>query len=166
MKHVKRSDCQKRARGQIMECYDDIIEAEVLQNQIDQAWHRKECEETDRIKRETDASWKEYKAYKDDLDREDNSIAEIEEYFQSLEEEKQVELEDDFYLRDKKRSARRRASVYAKKRLITKSKNAVKNFAKRDEEDLKNLGYHSSEEFKSRVARCNALEKRANRLKR
>lgn len=164
MKHVKRSDCRTQARGLIMEYQHDIIESEVLPNQINQAWDAKEREEAERIKRETDASWKEYEAYKDALDEEDNrnAIAEIEKYFQSLEESGEPE---NFHLKDKKRAARRRANVYAKKRLLKKVNNAEKNLEKRAEDDMKNIRYHSSEGFNLRVMRVVTLQKRAMRIK-
>lgn len=164
MKHVKRSDCRTQARGLIMEYHHDIIESEVLLNQINQAWDAKEREEAERIKRETDASWKEYEAYKDALDEEDNrnAIAEIEKYFQSLEESGEPEK---FHLKDKKRAARRRANVYAKKRLLKKVNKAEKNLEKRAEDDMKNIRYHSSEGFNLRVMRVVTLQKRAMRIK-
>lgn len=172
MKHVKRSDCRTQARGAIMEYYYDMIEAEVLQNQIDQAWDAKEASEADRIKREadrikreTDASWKEYEAYKEALDKECNTNAttEIEEYFQSLEET--ARFEASFHLmKDKKRSGRRRENAYAKRRLLTKAENARKNLLKRDECDWNNFLFHASEGIKSRVVRYNALEKKAKKL--
>lgn len=190
MKHVKRSDCRTKVRGAIMEYYYDMIEAEYdmieakeLQNQIDQAWDAKERDEADRIKMETDASWKEYEAYKEALDKECNTNAttEIEEYFQSLEESGR--FEESFHLmKDKKRSGRRRENAYAKRRLLTKAKNANRNVAKRKEDDfknyvkitekdpeedgndLKNLRINSRKEFKSRVSRACALVKKAKKL--
>lgn len=194
MKHVKRSDCRTQVRGAIMEYYYDMIgaeydmiEAKVLQNQIDQAWDAKERDEADRIKMETDASWKEYEAYKEALDKECNTNAttEIEEYFQSLEES--GGFEEPFHLmKDKKRSGRRRENAYAKRRLLTKAENANRNVAKRKEDDfknyvkitekdpkkdpeedgndLKNLRINSRKEFKSRVAKAYVLVKKAKKL--
>lgn len=170
MKHLKRSNVRvntiKAISDYYCECY---YEDESEEMQINNAWETKEREEADRIKKEIDISWKEYEAEassKDALDREDNSIAEIEEYFQPLEQEKQVEPEENFYPRDKKRSARRRATAFAKKRLLKNAKIASDNFVKRAENDEKNICFHASEELNHSVRRFVSLTKRANRLKR
>lgn len=164
MKHLKRSDCREQTRKAIMNYYCNEDESEEMQ--INKAWEAKEHEEADRIKKEIHISWKEYEASEDALDREDHSIAEIEEYFQSLEEEKQVELDDDFYPREKKRAARRRATAFAKKRLLKNAEIASNNFVKRAEKDFKNICFHASEGLSHSVGRFVTLTKRASKLKR
>lgn len=162
MKHLKRSDCRTQARKEINEHYCDGSAPETVEMQINQAWKRKEEEETARIKKEIDISWEEYNASSNESDDEDDSIAaEIATYFEATDDEdKEPET---LYSKNKKRSIRRRATARAKKRLLIKAESAMKNIKKRGEEDSKNHDRHASEQFKSRVARCNALEKRAKR---
>lgn len=170
MKHLKRSDVRVNTIKAINDYYCEChYEDESEEKQINNAWETKEREEADRIKKEIDISWKEYEAEassKDALDSEDNSIAEIEEYFQPLEQEKQVEPEVNFYPRNKKRSARRRATALAKKRLLKNAEIASDNFIKRAENDEKNICFHASEELNCRLGRLFSLTKRANRLQR
>lgn len=149
-----------------MEYYLDDNEAEVIQRQINQAWERKEQKEAEKIQREIDCAWAEYALINGADPWPEFDIIEVEKYVQCEDDTTQPQEPDFLYQKNKKRSARRKASEHAKKRLIMKSENAVKNFKKRYEKDLENLRYHASEELKSRVARCNALEKRANRLQR
>lgn len=161
MKHLKRSDCRKQTREAITDYYCEDNETDMVERQVNQAWERKEQEETERIQRETDSAWAEYALiYGDDSEDEDDKNLQ---YGDDIIESEELESVNQKF---KKRSTRRRATKRAKRRLIMKSKSAVKNSTKRREEDLKNLKYHASEELKSRVARCNALEKRANRLQR
>lgn len=170
MKHLKRSNVRVNTIKEINDYYCEChYEDESEENQINNAWEAKEREEADRIKKEIDISWKEFEAEQfseDGLDNEDNSVAETEEYFQSLEQEKQIEPEENFYSRDKKRSARRRATARAKKRLLKKAGIASDNFVKRAENDEKNGCFHASEELNCRIGRLFSLIKRANRLQR
>lgn len=184
MKHVKRSDCRTQARGLIMEYQHDIIESEVLPNQINQAWDAKERKEAERIKRETDASWKEYESevFEDDLDRVDNSIAEIEAYFQILDEIDESKEFKPLYPKNISRGLRRRKNARANNRLLANAENAKRNMDKRiaddlkshvkitkkdwekDGNDLENLCINSKKDVKSRVAKTYALVKKAKKL--
>lgn len=185
MKHVKRSDCRKQTRNAIMEHYCDFNEPVAVEMQINEAWEAKEREEADRIKKEINISWKEYEAEasKDAFDREDNFIAEIEEYFKTLDEIDESEVEY-LYQKNSGRGLQRRKTAHANKQLLINAKNANKNMARRKEDDLKNyveitekdpekgendwenLRINSRKEFKSRVAKTYALLKRAKKLQR
>lgn len=186
MRHLKRSDCRKQTRNAIMEHYCDFNEPVAVEMQINEAWEAKEREEADRIKKEIDISWKEYRAEasKDALDREDNSIAEIEEYFKTLDEIDEFEEVEYLYQKNRSRGLRRRKTAHANKQLLVNAKNANENVAKRKENDLKNnvkitkkdpekgendlenLRINSRKELKSRVAKIFALIKRAEKLQR
>lgn len=162
MKHLKRSDRLRQTRKAIKDYYFDKDEsANMIQKQINQAWESKEQEEAERIKREIDCAWEEYYA----LINNDDSNAENEKDFQCediiMDE---FEKSEPVYRKDKKRTIRRRATKRANKRVIMKAKNAVKNSRKRYKDDLKNLTCHKSEDLKSRVARCDSLERKANKL--
>ena len=164
MKYLKRSDCLRQTRKAIMDYHLDKSEAKLIEKQINQAWERKEQEEKEKIQMEVDCAWKEHALTNDNDSWDEDDIIKVEEYVEY--ENDAIESEESEYLcqKSRKRSARRKASKHAQKRLIMKSKIAAKNSRKRYEEDLKNLQYHSSKEIKSRVARCNTLEKKANRL--
>ncbi len=176
MKHLKRSDCREQTRKAINSYYCEDNESKMLKNQIDQNGERKEQDEADRIQREIDCAWAEHDALinNDDLQDENttssnndnlldgDTVIDIEKYFSAAD----IESSEQYY-KNKKRSARRRATIRANKRLIRKAEYVMKNSKKREKDDSKNLDErHTSEGFKSRVARCNALEKRAKRLQR
>ena len=130
------------------------------QKQINQEWENKEEEEAERIKRETDCAWEEYYA----LSNDDDSDAENEKDFEDEDViMDEFEKSEPVYRKGNKRTIRRRATKRANKRLIMKAKNVGKNSRKRYKDDMTN---HKSKNLKSRVARCNSLEKRADRLQR
>ena len=161
MKHLKRSDCRKQTRKAIIDycCKDN--ETDMVERQVNQDWERKEQEEAERIQRETDSAWAEYELINGNDSEEGNEkILQCEDDIIEPEESEPVNP------KGKKRSTRRRATKRANKRLIMKSKDAVKNSRKRSKDDLRNLTYHKSEELKSRVARCDSLEKKATKLQR
>lgn len=186
MKHFKRSNVRENTRKAISNYYCGCCDEDKSEEmQINEAWEAIEHEEADRIKKEIDISWKEHEAdaSKDDLEREDNSIAEIEEYFQTLDEIDESKEVEPLYQKNRIRGFRRRKRSHANKRLIKNSKNASKGEKRRKEDDLKNyvkitkkdenggddlenLLVNSGKEFKSRFVKMYALVKKAEKLQR
>lgn len=189
MKHLKRSDCRQQTRKAVNSYYCEDNESKMLKNQIDQNREGEKQEEVDRIQREIDCAWAEHDALinNDDLQDENttssnndnlldgDTVIEIEKYFSADDIES-----SERYCKNKKRSARRRATAHAKRHFIKRAEIAEMNLAKREQKDLenfltiyeresevrKNRKYHMNESYKSRVARCNAIVKRASKLQR
>lgn len=165
MKHLKRSNYREEPRRAINSYYCEDNESKIVKDQIDQTWERRERDEKLKILRETRLSWAIYNSIIDS-DCLDDTV-DIEEYLNGTDEVNDpTEPKEVVYSKSKKRAERRRATVFAKKRLIKKREDANKNLHKRIEYDEKNIFSHKSEGFDSRVKRIVTLDKRVDRFKR
>lgn len=182
MKHEKRSNYREKTRRAIDSYYCEVDESKNLEYQIDQAWKRREQAKRNRIQREIDCAWAEHDEliHDDDVQDEDTATA-IKEYLYgsdegtataikessySSDDDTETEESEPLYSKNKKKAARRRANVRAKKKLLKNAEIADDNFAKRAENDDKNICFHASEEVKKGVEKFARLTKRANKLKR
>lgn len=165
MKHLKRSNYREETRRAINSYYCEDNESKIVKDQIDQTWERRERDEKLKILRETRLAWAIYNSIIDS-DCLDDTI-DIEEYLNGTDEVNDpIDPKEEVYSKSKKRAERRRATVFAKKRLIKKREDANKNLDKRIEYDEKNTFSHKSEGFDSRVKRIVTLDKRVDRFKR